>query len=52
VEKLDPGATSTVSLSLFPIKPGVHKITGIRIVDELTQKNYDFTDVIDVFVET
>jgi hypothetical protein len=34
------------------MKPGVQKINGIRVIDELTDKSYDFDDVIDIFVET
>lgn len=33
------------------MKPGVQKITGIQIIDEITAKVYDFNDLIDVFVE-
>jgi len=50
--KLPGGSTTTISLNLFPTKPGVQKITSIRIVDEQTDKSYDFHNLIDVFVET
>jgi len=50
--RLAAGTTSSVQLTFFAMKPGVQKITGIRVVDELTEKNYDFDDITDVFVET
>jgi len=50
--RLAAGATSSVNLTLFAMKPGVQRINGIRVVDELTDKKYDFDDVIDIFVET
>lgn len=34
------------------MKPGVQKITGIRIADELSDKTFEFNNVTDVFVET
>jgi len=41
--------TVNVQLTLFPIKPGVQKISGIRIEDEHEHKTFDFIDVADVF---
>jgi hypothetical protein len=49
---LAAGGTRSISLTLFPTKPGVQKITGIKVVDESTGKAYEFNDLIDVFVET
>jgi len=40
-----------VTLNLFPLKPGVQKITGLRIIELQTDKKYDFDNIIDVFVE-
>jgi len=49
---LQAGGTMALTLNLFPIKPGVQKITGIRVIDNQTAKTYDFNDFLDVFVET
>jgi len=48
---LSAGETTSITLTLMPVKPGVQKITGIRVTDEKTEKTYDFNDVLDVFVE-
>ena len=50
--KIEPSGTQSLQISLFAVKPGVHKISGLRIVDESSQKNYDFNDIIDVLVTT
>eukprot|EP01118_Nematostelium_gracile_P014850 TRINITY_DN5868_c0_g1_i2.p1 TRINITY_DN5868_c0_g1~~TRINITY_DN5868_c0_g1_i2.p1 ORF type:complete len:232 (-),score=55.95 TRINITY_DN5868_c0_g1_i2:48-743(-) len=50
--RLPPGSTTSVPLTFFAIKPGVQKINGIRLVDTNLERNYDFDDVIDIFVET
>jgi len=50
--KLSVGQSTSIFLTLFAMKPGVQKINGIRVMDELTDKSYDFDDVIDIFVET
>jgi len=49
--QISSGGSLSIKLSLFPSKPGVQKITGIRITDTLSEKNFDFYDIIDVFVE-
>jgi len=48
--QLQQNATKTVPLTLFPLKLGVQKITGIRVVETQTDKKYDFDNIVDVFV--
>jgi hypothetical protein len=51
IGKIISGNTKSVPLTLFPSKPGVQKITGLQIMDDKTQRIYDFNDVFDVLVE-
>ncbi len=52
IGKIIPGNTKSIPLTLFPTQPGVQKISGIQIIDESTQKKFDFQDVLHVFVDT
>jgi len=47
---LPQGATKKVPLTLFPLKPGIQKITGIRISELQTERKFDFDDLMDIFV--
>jgi len=52
LEKIDPGKEISVPLTLFPIRPGVQKISGLKVTDRSTEKTYEFKDIVDVFIES
>eukprot|EP01117_Protostelium_nocturnum_P014842 TRINITY_DN5697_c0_g1_i3.p1 TRINITY_DN5697_c0_g1~~TRINITY_DN5697_c0_g1_i3.p1 ORF type:complete len:425 (-),score=111.81 TRINITY_DN5697_c0_g1_i3:3-1277(-) len=49
---LPSGSTLPITLSFFPTKPGVQKISGITISDSSSSKIFEFNNFLDVFVET
>jgi hypothetical protein len=52
--ELKQEASKTLSLHMFPVKPGIQKITGlsVRVPDGAGQfKAYDFNNLADVFVD-
>jgi hypothetical protein len=51
IGKIIAGNTKSVPLTLFPSRPGVQKLTGIQIRDNVSQRVYEFNDVFDVLVE-
>lgn len=50
--KLSPLQSKSFPLTLFPLKPGVQKITGIRFVDVLCDKRYDFDNLLQIYVSS
>eukprot|EP01103_Thecamoeba_quadrilineata_P014329 TRINITY_DN4242_c0_g1_i1.p1 TRINITY_DN4242_c0_g1~~TRINITY_DN4242_c0_g1_i1.p1 ORF type:complete len:402 (+),score=83.86 TRINITY_DN4242_c0_g1_i1:87-1208(+) len=48
--QLSQSEIKKIPLTLFPVKPGVQKITGIKIVDMQTGSFYEFDDLVDVYV--
>jgi trafficking protein particle complex subunit 13 len=48
---LPPHASKVISLTLFPLHPGVQTITGIRIIDTTSDKRYDFDRIASVLVK-
>jgi hypothetical protein len=52
LERLEPGKEISVPLMLLPIRPGVQKISGLRVTDLTTERAFEFKDIVDVFIET
>lgn len=48
--KLGPQQTRSFPLTLFPLKPGVQKIAGLRFVDLTCDKRFDFDNHLQVCV--
>jgi len=51
---LSPNTSNTLCLHMFPVKPGIQKITGlsVRVPDSTgSVKAYDFNNLADVFVD-
>eukprot|EP00026_Physarum_polycephalum_P006721 Phypoly_transcript_06772.p1 GENE.Phypoly_transcript_06772~~Phypoly_transcript_06772.p1 ORF type:complete len:402 (-),score=59.33 Phypoly_transcript_06772:59-1264(-) len=51
--ELKQEASKTLSLHMFPVKPGIQKITGlsVRVPDGGSFKAYEFNNLADVFVD-
>jgi len=47
---LPPGAFLDLDLSLISIAPGLHTISGVRILDMNTTKTYEFDDIAKILV--
>jgi len=48
---MTPSTNKTITLTLFPLKPGMQKITGIQIIDtNANDKKYDFENLSTVLV--
>eukprot|EP01098_Paradermamoeba_levis_P003545 TRINITY_DN1598_c0_g1_i1.p1 TRINITY_DN1598_c0_g1~~TRINITY_DN1598_c0_g1_i1.p1 ORF type:complete len:336 (-),score=85.47 TRINITY_DN1598_c0_g1_i1:200-1207(-) len=50
--QIHPNSSKSIPLTLFPIQPGVQKITGIQVVESTNDKRFDFDNFLDVFVES
>jgi trafficking protein particle complex subunit 13 len=50
VGTLKPDGTHEFELSLVPLKPGVQKLAGVRIVDHDAQRVYNFHECLELFV--
>jgi hypothetical protein len=48
--RLLPKSSASLQLTLFPLKPGVQKLPLLRVVDTLTDKIYDFNNILTVTV--
>ncbi len=48
--RLLPKSSTSLQLTLFPLKPGVQKLPLLRVVDTLTDKIYDFNNILTVTV--
>ena len=48
--RLSPAQTKSFKLTMYPLKPGVQKITGLRFVDTLCDKRYDFDNILQIYV--
>ncbi|XP_028403877.1 trafficking protein particle complex subunit 13-like [Dendronephthya gigantea] len=49
---LTPGASITLYLQLLPLATGLQTIGGIRIMDCLSAKTYDFDDIAKIFIHS
>lgn len=47
---LEPGSFTYLHLTAFPIKAGLHSITGISLIDSFLKRTYDYDDLATVFV--
>lgn len=47
---LEPGSSTTIQLTAFPINTGLQSITGISLVDLFLKRTYDYDDLASVFV--
>ena len=50
IGKLGPLQSTTFLLTLYPLKPGVQKITGLRFVDTSSDKRFDFDNILQIYV--
>jgi len=48
--RLLPKSSTSMQLTLFPLKPGVQKLPLLRVVDTLTDKSYEFNNILTVTV--
>eukprot|EP00128_Syssomonas_multiformis_P012526 Colp12_sorted_trinity150504_noHs@24358 len=48
--ELEPDASLTIDIPLFAMLPGLQRVTGLRVVDQLSNKNYDVDKLTEVLV--
>ena len=48
--KLAPKSSLSLELTLIPRVPGLHSISGLRIVDTFLKRTYEHDDIAQVFV--
>ena len=47
---LPPGQTAALPLSLFPLRSGVQRVSGLQIVDPQQQTVFKFSNIAEIFV--
>lgn len=48
--KIEPAQFTDVSLQLTPVLPGLHNVSGLKIVDLLLKRTYEYPDIAQIFV--
>lgn len=50
LNKIDPGCSAEMTLTLVPILPGLQSVSGLKLVDLFLKRTYDYPDLAQVLV--